>query len=198
VVPISNPERAFGLRLLVWVVAIFLSGGVAALLYLYGPSIFGEGWLGYVVSAITGIILFVVLLILGYKLMARYDPSTVTEYVRTRRSGQKVVRPCPVGPHVIQVGELKEFDLNVGAGDLMVGEICDVYEQPFNWYLLDNAGVESFRRNESYAPVDYGTDEVSYKVEMKIPSNGFWSIVIDLSGREKERCILLDLEVFRA
>lgn len=197
-VAISNYERAFGLKLLVWVVAVFLSGGIAALLYLHGPFVFGEGWLGYVVSAIAGIIVFVALLLLSYKLMARYDTSTVTEYVRTRKSGQKVVRPCAVGPHLIQAGELKEFDLNVGAGDLVVGEICDVYEQPFNWSLLDSAGIESFRRNESYAPVDYGTDEVSYHVEMKIPSNGFWSLIIDLSGREKERCILLDLEVFRA
>jgi len=88
-----------------------------------------------------------------------------------------------------------EFELSVSSEDLIKGEIYDIYDQEFNWHLLDAVEAEHFRKGESYNATARGVDGASYSVNIKIPSDGPWFLVVDLQGREKERSVILDLEI---
>jgi hypothetical protein len=108
--------------------------------------------------------------------------------------GPKVV--CPRGPYSVKAGGNRKIRLNVSKGDTVRGLLEEISEQPFDYYIADDPNLVYFKQRNfrKFKPIDEDHNEPAYHVDVQIPSDGRWWLILDMYNFKFSRSIRVDFE----
>ncbi len=102
----------------------------------------------------------------------------------------------PSAEEKTQTKSPKIIQLDVRKGESLRGNLTEIENQPFDWYVVDETDMIFFKQdNRQYFDLlDEGHDEPAYQIDAKIPHLARWYLILDMYGLKNDRTVHVDFE----
>ena len=102
-------------------------------------------------------------------------------------------------PRVVKVeaGEELAIPFELRAGDRIKGQVRELSEDPFSYFLLDEKNFHRYRDRGKAYYLRYDSDISSDHFEPEIPETSRWYLILSARRKRLDREIEVTLKIFR-
>jgi len=124
---------------------------------------------------------------------SRKKGETIKPTQRAPNSRTNDAIACSHGPHAVESGHSEAIPLDVRSGDKVHGYLEETDGYEFSWMLLDASNLAKFRQGRRPVVLAEGVNVPGDSLEVVIPHEGRWYLVLDVHGKQYTREVVTDL-----
>ncbi len=102
-----------------------------------------------------------------------------------------------LGTYEVNPGEFEEVQLDIESGFTLLGTLTEIKNQGFDYLIVNEDGLVAFRNGRNPKKLARGSGRPAYKVNVKIPDGGPWTLILDAYGKVNPRGITVALRKVR-